>query len=85
MKPQKREKAVPTERLAPSNVTISHETIEHMRDCEAREWIQRFKKKKDERGFGGAREWWDDMSEKIRKTRGEKEIQDLRNRMNKFK
>jgi hypothetical protein len=56
-----------------------------MRDCEAREWIQRFKKKKDERGFGGAREWWDDMSEKIRKTRGEKEIQDLRNRMNKFR
>jgi len=85
MKPQKREKAVPTERLAPSNVTISQETIEHMRDCEAREWIQRFKKKKDQTGFGGAREWWDDMSEKIRKTRGEKAIQDLRNRMNKFR
>ena len=85
MKPSKREKAVPIERLAPSNVTISPETIEHMRDCEAREWIQRFKKKKQERGFKEAREWWDEMAIKIEKTRGEKETQDLRNRMNKFR
>jgi len=30
---------MPTPRLAPSNVSISQETLEHMKQCEAREWM----------------------------------------------
>lgn len=74
---------MPTPRLAPSNVFISQETLEHMRQCEAREWISRYKKKTIELGFGNAQLWWAKVKSDIEKRRGTQAMQDLVNRMKK--
>ena len=72
---------MPTPRLAPSNVSMSQETLEHMRKCEAREWISRYKKKTIELGFGNAQLWWAKVKSDIEKRRGTQAMQDLVNRM----
>jgi len=72
---------MPTPRLAPSNVSMSQETLEHMRQCEAREWISRYKKKTIELGFGNAQLWWAKVKSDIEKRRGTQAMQDLVNRM----
>jgi len=74
---------MPTPRLAPSNVSMSQETLEHMRQCEAREWISRYKKKTIELGFGNAQLWWAKVKSDIEKRRGTQAMQDLVNRMKK--
>ena len=74
---------MPTPRLAPSNVSMSQETLEHMRQCEAREWISRYKKKTIELGFGNAQLWWAKVKSDIEKRRGTQAMQDLVNRMTK--
>ena len=74
---------MPTPRLAPSNVSISQETLEHMKQCEAREWISRYKKKTIELGFGNAQLWWAKVKSDIEKRRGTEAMQDLVNRMTK--
>ena len=75
--------AIPIPRLAPSNVSISPETLEHMKQCEAREWIQRYKKKAIELGSASAHSWWTGIKLDIEKKRGIEAMQDLINRMNK--
>ena len=72
---------MPTPRLAPSNVSISQETLEHMRQCEAREWISRYTKKAIEQGSGNAQLWWQKVKSDIEKRRGKEAMQDLVNRM----
>ena len=72
---------MPTQRLAPSSVSISQETLEHMKQCEAREWISRYKKKTIELGFGNAQLWWAKVKSDIEKRRGTQAMQDLVNRM----
>ena len=72
---------MPIPRLAPSNVSISQETLEHMKQCEAREWISRYKKKTIELGFGNAQLWWAKVKSDIEKRRGTQAMQDLVNRM----
>ena len=74
---------MPIPRLAPSNVSISQETLEHMKQCEAREWISRYKKKTIELGFGNAQLWWAKVKSDIEKRRGTQAMQDLVNRMKK--
>lgn len=74
---------MPTPRLAPSNVSMSQETLEHMRQCEAREWISRYKKKTIELGFGNAQLWWAKVKSDIEKRRGTQAMYDLVNRMKK--
>lgn len=74
---------MPTPRLAPSNASISQETLEHMRQCEAREWISRYKKKTIELGFGNAQLWWAKVKSDIEKRRGTQAMHDLVNRMKK--
>ena len=74
---------MPTPRLAPSNVSISQETLEHMKQCEAREWISRYKKKTIELGFGNAQLWWAKVKSDIEKRRGTQAMHDLVNRMKK--
>lgn len=74
---------MPTPRLAPSNVSISQETLEHMRQCEAREWISRYKKKTIELGLGNAQLWWAKVKSDIEKRRGTEAMHDLVNRMKK--
>ena len=57
-------------------------TMEHLRDCEAREWISRYRKKHLEEGRGEAIEWWNKTIDEIAKKRGQKQADDLKRRMN---
>ena len=61
----------------------SPETLEHMRNCEAREWIARHRKKVGEVGAVAARSWWLQVCDDIEKKRGKAALDDLRQRMNK--
>ena len=63
----------------------SPETLEHMKNCEAREWIARHKKKTGEVGAVAARSWWLAVCDDIEKRRGKAALDDLRARMNKEK
>ena len=72
---------MPTPRLAPSNVSISQETLEHMKQCEAREWISRYSKKAIEVGSERAQLWWAKVKSDIEKRRGTEAMLDLVNRM----
>jgi hypothetical protein len=68
----------------PSSVpSMSPETWEHMRDCEAREWIARHRAKTGEVGSALAQSWWEKVKSDIGKKRGDDALQDLINRMNK--
>ena len=68
---------MPVQRLAPSNVSISLETITHMRQCEAREWIRRYRKKIGEVGSEQGRAWWEQVKEDIAKRRGKVALDSL--------
>jgi hypothetical protein len=61
----------------------SPETLEHMKDCEAREWMARHKTKTGEVGSVAARSWWLQVCDDIEKRRGKAALDDLRQRMNK--
>jgi hypothetical protein len=63
----------------------SPETLEHLRSCEAREWILRHKTKIGEVGSVAARSWWLKVCDDIEKRRGRPALDDLKNRMNKEK
>jgi hypothetical protein len=67
----------------PSNYVnpITPEMIEHMKNCEAREWIRRYKEKTSKHGSSAAAAWWAEMLEGLRKIRGESATLDLRQRM----
>ena len=62
---------------------MSPETWEHMRNCEAREWIARYKSKIGELGSVPAQSWWEKVKSDIAKKRGDDALQDLINRMTK--
>ena len=55
----------------------SPETLEHMKRCEAREWIRRYKAKAKEIGPMQARGWWADVISDIEKKRGKKATTEL--------
>jgi hypothetical protein len=55
---------------------------ETMNQAEAREWIQRYKKRMLEHGRGEAFAWWQTTLADITKKRGPKAAEDLRQRMN---
>lgn len=55
---------------------------ETMSQTEAREWIQRYKKRILEHGRGEAFNWWQNTLADITKRRGVKSAEDLRRRMN---
>jgi hypothetical protein len=63
----------------------SPETLEHMKNCEAREWLIRHKTKTGEVGSVAARSWWLQVCDDIAKRRGPEALNDLRSRMNKEK
>jgi len=56
--------------------------MEHFKDCEAREWILRFRKRQLEEGLGEAIEWWQSILSDVAKRRGQEAADDLRRRMN---
>jgi hypothetical protein len=55
------------------------------RECEARDWLRRFKVHQRERGARFANAWWSDTIEKIEKIRGPGAARTLRQDMNKEK
>jgi hypothetical protein len=73
--------AVPTPRLAPSSVSISQETVTHMRQCEAREWVMRYRKKIGEVGSAQAKAWWEQVKVDIEKRRGKAALDSLLKQM----
>lgn len=56
--------------------------MEHFKDCEAREWIARYRKKLLEEGRGEAIEWWNKTIKDIATKRGQDAADDLKQRMN---
>lgn len=75
-------KGPPLERPQYQSPYGSPETLEHMKNCEAREWIKRYKIKVQDVGRVAARTWWLDACEDIAKRRGREAMLDLRRRMN---
>ena len=59
--------------------------MEHFKDCEAREWIARYKKKQLEERRGEAIEWWLKIIKDIAAKRGQDAADDLKRRMNTVK
>ena len=55
------------------------------RECEARDWLRRWKIHQRERGTRFANAWWSDMIEKIEKIRGPGAALTLREDMNRCK
>ena len=56
-----------------------------MRECEAREWITRYRKKVREEGTGEAMDWWTRTLADIAKKRGQQAADQLRDNMNRLK
>lgn len=56
--------------------------MEHFKDCEAREWIARYRKKQLEEGRGEAIEWWSKIIKDIATKRGQPAADELKQRMN---
>lgn len=79
----KREKAIPLERPPYQSPYGSPETLEFLRNSEAREWIRRFRKKIGEQGAVNAQSWWAGVVSDIERIRGKAAADDLRYRMNK--
>ena len=71
----------PLERPSTYKGGITKAELEHMRDCEAREWIKRYKEKARTIGASGASNWWQDHLTVMVKIRGESATLDLRRRM----
>ena len=58
------------------------ELLETMRAMEAREWVQRYRKKAKDLGKTKASAWWSQVYSDIEKRRGSAAAADLRKRMN---
>ena len=64
---------------------MDKQQLEHLKDCESREWIKRYRKKALEEGRGEAQYWWQQTLLDIAKKRGQASADDLRKRMNEQK
>jgi hypothetical protein len=71
----------PLERPSTYKGGISPEELEHMRNCEAREWIKRYKEKAKTIGLTATATWWQEHLTVMQKIRGESATLDLRRRM----
>jgi hypothetical protein len=67
----------PIQRLASLDASISQETVNHMRQCEAREWIRRYRQKIGEVGSGQGKSWWEQVKSDIEKRRGKAALDSL--------
>ena len=59
--------------------------MDYMKECEAREWITRYRKKVREEGTGEAMDWWTNTLVDIAKKRGQPAADQLRDNMNRLK
>jgi hypothetical protein len=64
---------------------MDKQELEHLKDCESREWIKRYRKKVMEEGRGEAQYWWQQTLADIAKRRGQATADDLKKRMNEQK
>jgi len=64
---------------------MDKQQLEHLKDCESREWIKRYRKKALEEGRGEAQYWWQQTLADIAKKRGQAAANDLKKRMNEQK
>ena len=71
----------PLERPSIYKGGITPQELEHMRDCEAREWIKRYREKVSTSGAIEASNWWQLHLEQMQRIRGESATLDLRRRM----
>lgn len=55
---------------------------EWRRECEAREWIKRYKAHRKERGAKEAARWWEDIKRQIAAKRGQRAVDILVGDMN---
>ena len=78
----KQEKGIRLERTSYVSPYGSPETLEHMKNCEAREWLRRFRTKVQQQGSVNAQSWWQQVCGDIEKKRGAEALADLRRRMN---
>jgi hypothetical protein len=62
---------------------LETDSEEWRRECEAREWLARWKAIQTEKGLGPANAWWAEMIQKIEKSRGAGAALTLRQDMNK--
>ena len=76
---------VPRQQVTYQSCYTSPEILDHLKQCEAREWIKRYKKKIGEVGSVSARSWWEGVKEDIARRRGKPALEDLVKRMNKEK
>lgn len=51
--------------------------IQHMKECEAREWMARYQQKVRDIGVGPAQTWWYDLKERMEKSRGKPAVDEL--------
>ena len=68
--------------LADLTLTQRLEMQETLRQCEAKEWIKRYRKKVREEGKAEAYEWWLKTCSTLAKKRGQAALEDLQRRMN---
>ena len=64
---------------------MDKQELEHLKDCESRERIKRYRKKALEEGRGEAQYWWQQTLADIAKRRGQAAADDLKKRMNEQK
>jgi hypothetical protein len=74
-------KATLAPRLSPIIASMSQETLDHMKNCEAREWLKRRKEKIGALGLENAQYWWGGVKNDIKRIRGDKGLADLIRRM----
>ena len=68
--------------LADLTSTERLEMQETLRQCEAREWIKRYRKKVREEGKAEAYDWWLKTCSTLAKKRGQAALDDLKKRIN---
>ena len=59
--------------------------LEHLKNTEAKEWLNRYAEKVSTLGSRKAYAWWQGVLEDLRRIRGESATLDLKQRMNRIK
>lgn len=70
-------KGPPLERPTYSSPYGTPETLDHLRSCEAREWIRRYRQKIGELGAVNAQLWWEKVKSDIERRRGKEGLDSL--------
>ena len=61
---------------------MTDDELSHFRNCEAREWVKRYRAYAYEHGHYKARTWWESTITEIERKRGLPAADELRARMN---